>query len=130
MEELQPVILSGTDELVPAPEGEREAVLATKVERNSVVGLPCAFCGRYHHKLGQGLGEVAQVQVSENGLESKRWGGGEPVWQCGRCRALQRCVTLDARFIVKTVVPQVTVADVKTMIGDSVFGIVRRTKWS
>jgi hypothetical protein len=124
------VILEGTSELNQAPEGEREAVLATKDERTSVMGLPCAFCGHHHHKFGQDLDAVAQVQVSDTGWEDKRWGGGTPVWRCGRCRELERQVTLDARRIVKTTVPQATVADVKTMIGDSVFGIVRRTKWS
>jgi hypothetical protein len=120
----------GEDEHVPLPSGSRSAVLLTDGEDHPAVGLRCAFCDHYYTEFGSGsMMGVVQVQVSQNGQEAKRWGGGELVWQCNRCRLLKRRVTLDGRLVITVRVPEATVEQVREHIGNAIYGKVQSTKW-
>jgi hypothetical protein len=121
------VVMEG--EHVPLPSGKRSAVLLVEGEDHPTVGLHCAFCDHYYPKLGSSMMSVKQVQVTQNGQEAKRWGGGELVWQCNRCSILKRKVTLDGRLVITVRVPEATVEQVKQRIGNVIYGKVQSTKW-
>jgi hypothetical protein len=125
---LQPV-LPEENELVKYPHSELTPVIAEVSEIGSVIGLPCGFCDRYCKTIGPGKQSVVQVQVTPNGLEFKRWGGGELVWRCGRCAAFGRKITLKGMTVVPEKVPEYTADDVKKMVNDNVFQQVNSVKW-
>jgi hypothetical protein len=125
---LTPVILQD-NEIVPLPSGSRNAVLVVDGERQPSIGLRCAFCDHFYPEFSRSMLGVAQVQVSDDGEEAKRWGGGALVWRCNRCKALRRRVALDGRQLIKTRTPEATVVQIKQRIANSVFGIVSSQKW-
>jgi hypothetical protein len=126
---ISPVIIEDI-ERVPQPSGGRNAVAPVDGEDRPPVGLRCSFCDRYYPTFGSdSMMSVIQIQVSQNGEEAKRWGGGELVWQCKACSVLKRKVTQDGRKVINTRVPQATVAQVKQLIGNIIYSKVQGTKW-
>ena len=117
-------------EIVPLPNGYRERPIVTTEENRPIVGLRCAFCDKYFLELSsESFIGVVQVQVSKSGEEAKRWGGGDLVWHCTRCRSLGRKVTLDGRKMVRLRVPEATVEDIRARIGNTMYSKVQGTQW-
>jgi len=104
-------------------------VVADKSEIDSIVGLPCGFCGRYCKTIGTESTSVTQTQVTDDGLEYKRWGGGDIVWICGRCVSLGRKISLKGQKIVTPVIPEATGDDVRLLVSRSVYDAAQRQKW-
>jgi hypothetical protein len=129
MKDVFPICLDQEGELFLFPEGSRLGVKPEPEEKRGICGLPCAFCNRYYHSVGSGLDQVGQCQVTVDGNERKRWGGGELVWKCGRCDLLKKTVTLDQRIEVSPIVPESTAEQVRTRVARVAFDIAQRTKW-
>jgi ubiquitin C-terminal hydrolase len=114
---------------LPAP-GTRFPVSPQGSEAKPTSGLRCSFCDHYFTEFGtHSTSSVVQAQVSPDGFEQKRWGGGELVWQCIRCKKLKRSITKEGKKLITPRVPEATVEDVKRRISNSVFAKVAGTKW-
>jgi len=129
-EGLCPVILEESESSLFEP-GDRSifAVIVLADEAKPDVGLRCAFCSRFYKKFGSD--GVLQVQVTADGKEKKRWGGGELVWRCILCRILRRKVTSDRQLVVELNTPlsQSSVDGINEMVGASLFTKIQATKW-
>jgi ubiquitin C-terminal hydrolase len=118
------------DEVVQPPSGTRIAVSLADGEDRPGIGLRCAFCDHYFGEFGtHSTMAVEQTQVSDDGEEAKRWGGGQLVWQCKRCKTLGRQVTLEGKKVIVTRTPEVTVEQLKTRIGNTVITAVKSQRW-
>lgn len=124
-----PVVLT-PQEIDPLPGGTRVAVKCFESEAKPTSGLRCAFCDHFFTEFGtRSTSCVVQVQVSVDGLERKKWGGGELVWQCVRCRNLQRTITKEGQRLIVPRVPEATIEDVMRRVNDNVFSKAQGQKW-
>jgi len=112
---LTPITLLTEEELRYSP--ILSPVVLSKNEQAGLVGLPCAFCGRFYRHVGEE--GVTQVDVSKSGRVERRWYGGEFAWRCWRCIKLGLERALDGRCLIHPTMPRnITKAKMRERIVD------------